>query len=198
MSSKDRDTGKSEISRVFFALWPTEAARRGLVDVQQQLQPRFKGKIMRAPNLHMTLAFLGNIPAERVDEAKAVADDLQCTSFAMLVDQLGLWKRSQVLWAAPSQPPDALMALATDLQDALRSCGFRLEARAFRPHVTLLRKAYGEISESLLSPVDWAAHEFVLARTPLEQPGGNYDLIGRWPLILPGDKVLPESGAPVP
>lgn len=185
MPSKNTDTRKPPIARVFFALWPTEAARRGLQDIQEQIQPRFKGKIMRAPNLHMTLAFLGNIPVGRVDEAKAVADELQCAPFAMQVDQFGLWKRSQVLWASPSQPPDELLALATDLQKALRGNGFRLEERAFRPHVTLLRKAYGELSERLPAPIDWAAHEFVLARTPLEQPGGNYDLIGRWPLMIP-------------
>lgn len=195
MPTNHQEARKPAVARVFFALWPTEAARRGLQDVQQQLQPRFKGKIMRAPNLHMTLAFLGNIPAERVDEAKAVADDLQGAPFALQVDQLGLWKRSQVLWASPSQPPDALTALATDLQDALRSSGFKLEERAFRPHVTLLRKAYGEISERLSSPVDWAAHEFVLARTPLEQPGGDYDLIGRWPLIVPEDSSQTEPTA---
>ena len=44
--------------RLFFALWPNAKLQAELHVVGQALQKAFGGRVVRAENIHMTLAFL--------------------------------------------------------------------------------------------------------------------------------------------
>jgi 2'-5' RNA ligase len=55
--------GKS--ARLFFALWPDDAVRARLTGVVDSLRRTVSGKWVKPDNLHITLAFLGDIESER-------------------------------------------------------------------------------------------------------------------------------------
>lgn len=150
---------------------------------------------MSTENLHLTLAFLGEIPGPAVTRAKAVAGTLASEPFELVLDRQGLWRHSGICWAGCSRTPQALTGLAAALAQGLREVGFHLEKRPFAPHVTLLRKAVGEGTTLPKLPASgsWPVRQFVLARSHLGGAGSRYEIIDRWPLIARLAETLPAG-----
>lgn len=169
--------------RLFFALWPDAGAARQLHETGRELQEVCGGRAMARETLHVTLAFLGQVPVERLPELDAIAEALTADAFDLHLDRLGYWSHNHVLWAGCLEPSAALMALAEGLQTRLREAGFALENRSFAPHVTLLRKAQRESPVPLARVISWQAREMLLVESV---PGGatRYVPLSRWNLRL--------------
>lgn len=174
----------SPIARLFFALWPGAKVRHALDQAGNKLHAACGGRRMRAPNLHFTLVFLGNVALARLDELHAVAGCVSGASFSMTLDRLGWWRHNRVAWAAPQETPEALQDLVTQLQEGLRNAGFAFDDRpVFVPHVTLLRNVRcNEVEMPPLTPLKWAADAFVLVKSVTTDAGAAYEVIGRWDL----------------
>ena len=167
--------------RLFFALWPPEPLAGDLAALASRLQPVCGGRPMRAETLHLTLAFLGDLPVEREADARAVAAEVSRPAFELRLDQLGFWRHNGVVWAATRSA--ALDVLAADLGARLGAAGFVLERRPFAAHVTLLRRAERPpdgVAPHSMAP--WPVDEFQLVRSP-GATGGAYRPVGRW--VLP-------------
>lgn len=167
--------------RLFFALWPDAGAARQLHETGRELQEVCGGRLMARDTLHVTLAFLGQVPVERLPQLEAIADGMRADAFDLHLDRLGYWPHNHVLWAGSMQPVVELMDLAEGLQARLREAGFALEDRPYAPHVTLLRKAQCESPVPLARVISWQAKEMLLVES---MPGGStrYVPLGRWPL----------------
>jgi 2'-5' RNA ligase len=135
---------------------------------------------MRRDTLHVTLAFLGDIPAGRVADAGKVADEMAVEPFDLILDRLGYWKHNRILWAGGVSP--RLTFLADSLDEKLLVAGFVLDERPFQAHVTLLRDARCSKVPDLPQPIVWPVREFVLVESRLSREGSRYEIIGRWPL----------------
>jgi RNA 2',3'-cyclic 3'-phosphodiesterase len=136
---------------------------------------------MRRDTLHLTLAFLGDIPAERVGDARRVADAISAAPFDLTIDRVSYWRHNHILWAGGAVSP-RLTFVSDALGDGLRAAGFTLDARPFAPHITLLRDAHCAEAPLLAQPIVWPVREFVLAESRLSPDGARYEIIGRWPL----------------
>ena len=70
-------------------------------------------------NLHITLAFLGEISNHRVERlCHSVDQYLQHRSLpgdALNLDQVGYWPKPRILWLGPAHWPDTLTHLAQQL-----------------------------------------------------------------------------------
>lgn len=176
-------------ARLFFALWPDDGVRRTLDQAGRQLHAACGGRRMRAPNVHLTLVFLGNVEIARLDELRAVAGCVSGLRFAMTLDRLGWWRHNRVAWAAPQETPEALQGLVAQLQEGLRNAGFAFDDRPmFAPHITLLRNARcNGVEMPPLVPLEWAADEFVLVKSVTTDAGAAYEVIGRWGLSEEND-----------
>lgn len=169
--------------RVFFALWPDSQTRVRLETLSAQAQAEFGGRRMRAETLHMTLAFIGDIDAARVDAAMATGDELGARpGFSMTIDQLRCWRRNRIVWCGPQMVPATLAETARLLGERLSAAGFRLEARPFAAHATLLRNADCSRSAPDFAPFEWEVRQFVLVQADLASAGARYEIIGRWTL----------------
>ncbi|MBK6553519.1 MAG: RNA 2',3'-cyclic phosphodiesterase [Rhodocyclaceae bacterium] len=166
--------------RIFFAVWPDAAAAGVLHGLAANARESCGGRLMRRETLHLTLAFLGAVSRERLAEVKRVADGIRVDAFELNLDRLGYWKHNRILWAGGVSP--RLTLLADALAGGLCAADFRLEARPFVAHLTLLREARCAETPSLNEPVVWPVREFVLAQSR----DGRYDIIGRWPLATSG------------
>ena len=169
----------AETRRLFFAVWPDAAAAKRLHDRAREGQRACGGRLMRRETLHLTLAFLGDIAAARCADAAAVAADIAFDAFTLTLDRLGYWQHNRILWAGGESP--ALSATAAVLGDGLRAAGFRLEARPFVAHMTLLRDARCPAAPSLAAPIAWPVSEFTLVESALSARGSQYQVVGRWP-----------------
>jgi 2'-5' RNA ligase len=95
--------------------------------------------------LHLTLAFLGEQPAERLVTLQRVGAEAAAASTPGelrlgTAGSFGARRAPRVLWVDLAGDPDALLSLQKYLDVRLRETGFDLEDRPFRPHVTLARR----------------------------------------------------------
>jgi 2'-5' RNA ligase len=164
---------------LFFALWPDTALRAALHEHALVLTQRSGGRVTRPGNLHLTVAFLGNVARTRISQLESIARDCAAGSFNLCLDKTGYWSRQHIVWMAPQSVPAAMSGLVLAMEAALQANGFRVEAREWRPHITLLRDAH---APAAVPPpaLDWAVREFVL----VESLRGTYQVIARWPLLL--------------
>ena len=173
--------GATDTARLFFALWPDAIARAQLGRWGADLQRTCGGRRVRDAQLHVTLAFLGDVSVERLPELRALAESLVGPGFTLRFDVPGYWPRRRLVWAAPAMIPDGLTVLAGSLARVLEAAGFRTEDRPYFPHATLLRDARDLVLPAL-GGFEWRVRDFVLVESELESNGSTYRVVGRWPL----------------
>ena len=171
----------SSRQRLFFALFPDEAFRAALINLSRKVLHK-RGKRVSPENLHITLAFLGSTDREQRLRAEAVAGALSTEPFMLTFDRLGHWPRQRVLWSAPSDVPEGLLSLVSTLNDGLRRCGFSVETRPYRVHLTVARKVAGPVPDTCHEPLVWPVQAFHLVESETRPEGARYRVIGTWPL----------------
>jgi 2'-5' RNA ligase len=151
--------------RVFFALVPDEELRAKLRELAQVLMDRIGGRAVPVANLHLTLAFLGDVADDRVPRLREIVDALPRERFSLVLDRIGEWHYAGVAWIAPTAVPAPLATLHARLGTALASADFTVEARPFRPHVTILRRPRRALAESACPPREWCVARVSLMRS---------------------------------
>ena len=99
------ETG-SKTLRLFFALWPEEPVRRELGRWAGEMHRVCAGRRMRTANLHITLAFMGQVDAERYGAIVDAARRLQVRPFTLRLDEPGYWKHNHIGWLGASTQPE--------------------------------------------------------------------------------------------
>ncbi|HET6655397.1 MAG TPA: RNA 2',3'-cyclic phosphodiesterase [Gammaproteobacteria bacterium] len=168
--------------RLFFALWPDDALREALHRAARKPARQSGGKPMAPDNYHVTLKFIGNADDEACACLCAAADAIRGQPFELRLDTLGFWPKPRILWLGAEQVPEALAALARDLERAAAGCGFEPELRPYRPHVTLARKVSRPGPLGAVAPLDWRPDAFVLAASETRPEGAHYRVLRRWAL----------------
>ncbi|MEW6591453.1 MAG: RNA 2',3'-cyclic phosphodiesterase [Pseudomonadota bacterium] len=177
----DLDEAGPSTLRLFFALWPDDATRDALNRTGKWLHQHWGGRRMRADTLHITLAFLGATPVDRLDVLIACADAVQAEPYDLLLDQAGYWRHNRIGWLGARETPPQHVELVEALNAQLRTAGFPVDDRPHVPHVTLLRKSMGgEIPDC--RAVNWPTGEFVLVKSVTESDGARYEVMRRWAL----------------
>ncbi len=165
--------------RCFVALWPDEAARARLAAVAREQQRRFpRARPMRPENLHLTLAFVGELDPARAARVAAALAALPFDPFAWTLDAVGAFERARVLWAAgPECAP--LAALAQRVRALLDELRVPYDRKPFVAHVTLLRdlarEAARRAAASLAPPIVWQAHRPLLLQSVLREGRPCYE-----------------------
>jgi len=165
--------------RVFFALWPDDTTRSALRFATQRAVQASGGRPIAKDNLHLTVAFLGELSAAGLAMARAVPP-IQVGELEITLDAVGVWPESKILWLAPLAPPPALGELEARLWDGLAERGFRTEERIYRPHVTLARRA--RAIEEVVEPVHWPVRELALVESLPYGKNVHYEVLQTWPL----------------
>lgn len=181
---------KPAAARVFFALWPSPEVAERLGNIADNAALAFGGRATRRDTIHLTLAFLGNVPEERLLELSKAVASLRAEPFAINVNQLGFWAHNHLLWAGCKAPSVPLDVLSRQLRQALARAGFRVggEGRDFVPHVTLVRRVPEASAPSercplpSIEPFIWRNERFVLVRSTLSALGSSYRIIDEFPL----------------
>lgn len=177
-------SGAPPRARVFFALWPAAAIARRLHKEGERVHTATGGRRMRRDTLHLTLAFIGDIPRERLDDLRAAADKVAFPPFTLQLDRIAGWRHNHIVWVGAAEVPAELESLVSQLNAALAAGGFPVERRKFAAHVTLLRNARGELAASELDPsIVWPVGEFVLVESDLRPEGAQYTVVATWPCV---------------
>jgi 2'-5' RNA ligase len=168
------------MARLFFALWPDREAAAALAALSRDVAGAAHGRAVPAANLHLTLVFLGEVPASRDGALLRAAQRVAGRPFRLALDQVGSFARSGVAWAGCNEPAPELLALQACLQAELEREGFAPEARRFAPHLTLARRIGAPVAAGPIRPVGWLVTELALVESARDR--GGYATRARWPL----------------
>lgn len=104
-------------------------------------------------SIHLTLKFLGNIAAGRIEAVTGAMEESArgIAPFRLRARGLGVFptlQRAQVAWVGIDGEVGRLSQLQKQLESNLARLGFTPESRAFTPHLTLARlKNYASLDE---------------------------------------------------
>ena len=172
------------MQRLFFALWPDAGLQRELFRFGQRLQTECGGRVVAARHIHLTLAFLGDIPSARIPELRGVMQSVSAAKFKLELARAGYWSRSSLAWIAPDPVAPELDLLVKQLRTALSHSDFIVDERPFAPHVTLVRNAKRKPgTDPGRMACEWAVSDFVLMRSRLFPSGPHYSELLRTPLL---------------
>jgi 2'-5' RNA ligase len=127
--------------RLFIAVNFDSGTLCRLSALQRRLAELGRGNFSREENLHLTLAFLGEVAVSRADAVRAAMDNTGFEPLTLVFERTGCFGRQggSVFWVGIAKNP-ALFALQRELSANLAAEGFALESRRFEPHVTLARE----------------------------------------------------------
>ena len=173
----------SESKRLFFAIEMPAPIQRQIVRWRADSFAPEAGRPVAGANLHLTLAFLGDVSEEKRQALAAMAGRIRQPGFTLTLDDAGQWLRSRVVWLGTRQPPRGLLQLANMLRAQAARSGCYQSPQPFHPHITLLRDA----SHAVAIPppgFQWAfpVTEFVLYESRFAGGRTRYTPLQRWRL----------------
>jgi 2'-5' RNA ligase len=147
-------------ARLFVALCPPPAVRAALAAWQSRWAWPPGAKLISPEDLHLTLHFIGMVPRARVPELVRRLV-LPAPRSTLEFGSAELWPRGIAVCCPVAWPP-ALTELHTRLADALRAAALPVEARPYRPHLTLARKAAAAVAPDAPLALRWAVQSYAL------------------------------------
>ena len=148
--------------RLFVAIRPPDDVRDALLDLMDGIE---RARWQDDDQLHLTLAFLGQVDPQSGDDLVERLDAIDRAPFELAIAGVGHFERKgrpSAVWARIA-PSDQLSALQRQVAQAARLSGCAMERRKYHPHITLARLDPG--SES---PARWLAENANLAAGPWE------------------------------
>lgn len=152
-----------------------------------------RARWVKPENLHITLKFIGEVPAEKGDAIRAALSEVRSNQhLEVRFRGLGFFpgeKYPRVLWAG-MEPSSNLAPLAAEIEARLGKLGIAAEKRQFTPHLTLARFEPPGISDQLRRLVKesgsrefgaFRTREFHLMQSKLKPTGAEYTCLEAFP-----------------
>lgn len=168
----------SAFVRAFIAVEAADAVRDGLAAVIEDLR-KTRAHVAWVPraNIHVSLAFLGNIAREQVDLLSDALDEAAAplSPFTVRVRRVGVFGKARsprVVWAGidDEEPLQVLYRSVTGQLDLLE---MPIERRSYVPHLTLgrvrSRRNRDELLDALAKIQDFEFGEMAVQRVVLMQ-----------------------------
>jgi 2'-5' RNA ligase len=145
--------------------------------------------------LHLTLAFLGDVEMESMKRLMGKLAAVRSPAFSLRLGEFGCFpnrKRPRVAWIG-IRPEPLLMSLADQVRETVLSCEISLEERPFSPHITLARikQAVGNDCDAFLAqtrgqePALIPVREFILFESRLSSSGALHIPLRAFELSIP-------------
>jgi len=175
VSPASATVGKS--LRLFLALWPDDDVRGQLAALGGRWMWPAGSVLYQPGDWHVTLHFIGAVGADRVD-AISSGLDVPLEPFELRLDQPQVWPRGVAVLCAGTVPHQ-LRQLHDRIGAALQALGLPVDARPYRAHVTLARRAAGAVAPQGVVPLHWRARGYALVVSTGEK-GQRYRMLRRY------------------
>lgn len=193
-----------EYIRSFVAIELPPEVKDKLVGLQRALGSSRQSfiKWVNPEGVHLTLKFLGAVPADKIAEVSAAleeaAEAMPC--FRLELESLGVFpnpRRTRVAWVGLGGEVEKLLQLQRQVDSHLAALGFPSEERPFTPHLTLARvregaspaerQSFGErVSAARLdTALSWQVEEVCLMKSQLTPAGAIYSRLATVKLKAP-------------
>ncbi len=125
--------------RLFVALQLSDELRRPLTSAMHDLKKSgVKGNYVPTPNLHLTLAFIGE--TDDIAAVKEALSEVSFKPFRLTLSDMGCF--GDILWAGV-KGNQGLSGSAKLVREALDRAQISYDRKKFEPHITLIRKMSG-------------------------------------------------------
>ena len=127
--------------RLFIAILPSDEMKEALIDIQNKMYDHdIRGYYTTEENLHLTLAFIGEYgdPEKVMD----ILSKIEFEPFEIELDELGCFDD---LWWVGIKQSNPLEVLVNRIRRALAKADIPYDKKSFMPHITLIRKAAGQL-----------------------------------------------------
>ncbi len=190
-----------EYYRLFVAVGIPERIKRELAAAQAEMQKTISKTGVtwtRLEQVHVTLKFLGNVPAGKVDPIKEqLARALSnASAFELRAEQVGAFPDARfprVLWAGITDIHGTLEQIHQTVEITLRQFTTQDEEKSFQPHATLGRIKHltthdRKLLSELLSKMskqsfgEWRVNTIELMRSQLSSEGAVHSCIAPFEL----------------
>jgi 2'-5' RNA ligase len=131
-----------ETHRAFLALDLSREVRGGIMELEERVgKAGADVKLVEMDNLHVTMKFLGEIGAERVEAVHGAMKTVREKPFQLEARGTGVFpnpRMARVLWVGVGKGSDETVSIFRQLESGLVEAGFPSE-RNFTPHITIGR-----------------------------------------------------------
>lgn len=135
--------------RLFIALELPHRCRETLTSLAQPIRG---ARWLATDQLHLTLAFLGDVSGDAEVRLREKLAEVRVPPFILPVEGVGIFggSRPSVIWAGVGSGHPHLFALHKRVHDGLFAARFNPVLRSFHPHITLARLR--DVSAATLRP----------------------------------------------
>lgn len=128
--------------RLFVAVLFEEKNKDALNELTLTLRRKaLLGNTTRRENLHLTLAFIGEVPDNSYRKVCAVMDVLKSEPFTLTFSEFGKFSREdENLYWIGARHSEQLIRLQKQLTEALCANQIPVDKKPFKPHITLGRR----------------------------------------------------------
>ena len=127
--------------RLFIAINFDSRTKLRITAVQKQLAEYTDGNFTRPDNIHLTLAFLGQVQPQAVHKIEKAMQSVRFSPINIGFTHVGRFTRkNRDIWWIGIKRDDALFELHKELTEALAGFGFCLNEQRYTPHITLARQ----------------------------------------------------------
>lgn len=128
--------------RLFIAINFKESSKDTIQRIIREIKgSSVQGKFVQNEHLHLTLEFLGEIQPSRMGIIMDVMEQVVVHPFTIQLSGIGFFRRREgdICWLGIGENK-SLYELQSQLHERLVENGFKLEDRAYKPHITIGRK----------------------------------------------------------
>jgi RNA 2',3'-cyclic 3'-phosphodiesterase len=187
--------------RLFVAITVPEPVRDEILRVQRELQllvPRDVVRWTKPEQFHLTLRFLGDVAADRVEDLKQSAGAVcrNARPLALCAEGIGFFpnpRAPRVIWVGIHDGEGRLLELQKQLEAAVGGFSAERAEANFRGHITLGRLKFPKPADvrNLAARAqslekkrfgEWIAQEVEIIRSELSLTGARYTTLARFPL----------------
>ncbi len=163
--------------RLFLALCPGEDVQAALAAHGSTWHWNADAARYAPADWHLTLHFIGPVARQRMDELRAGLA-VPMAPFDLRFGQPELWPHGLSV-LLPEGVPESLQQLHARLGQALQRLGLRADARSYRPHITLARRAARALMPAERPVLDWHVGGYALMESTGEV-GHRYRVLQRY------------------
>lgn len=151
------------------------------------------GNFVKKDNLHLTLKFLRDVPADKLDKLKEELKKIEFRQFPVETGEVGFFpndKFVKVLWLALNSPD--FEPLKKEIDERLSKLGFNEKEKEFSSHITIARinkikdkpQFFEKVKELAPKKMFFIVDEFSLLKSVLKKEGPEYKILETIPMRL--------------
>jgi 2'-5' RNA ligase len=138
--------------RLFIAINFNSETLARFLSLRDELRSRsVRGNFSAPENLHLTLVFIGDISPKKLGKIEAILETVEFEPFDVTVERLGTFSHG-TLWWAGLRKDQPLMDLQHEIEYKLALCGFEMDGRRYKPHITLGREVVTDAAPWRIEP----------------------------------------------